>query len=174
LGGFVLIIFSGLPGTGKSALANLVGRDLRIPVLSVDPIEAAILRAGASQDFGTGLAAYLVVEALVDSQLNLGQSAIVDAVNSVEPAKEMWRRVAAKYGIPMKVIECRCSDGVVHYHRLASRRRGLEDLREPTWEQVERRRREYTPWVEPVLSVDSVEPLESNLTRALVWLGHAE
>ena len=39
-----LIVFSGLPGTGKSAVANALGRDLGLPVLSVDPIECALSR----------------------------------------------------------------------------------------------------------------------------------
>jgi predicted kinase len=38
----MLMVFSGLPGTGKSAIADEVGRRLPAPVFSVDPIEAAI------------------------------------------------------------------------------------------------------------------------------------
>ncbi|MFE3458969.1 AAA family ATPase [Nocardiopsis aegyptia] len=33
----MLIVMSGLPGTGKSALARAFGREHRVPVLSVDP-----------------------------------------------------------------------------------------------------------------------------------------
>jgi hypothetical protein len=47
-------------------------------------IESAILRAGVAPSFETGLAAYLVVEALSDAQLGWGHDAIVDAVNAVE------------------------------------------------------------------------------------------
>ena len=57
----MLIVVSGLPGTGKSALADRLGRHLPAAVLSVDPIEAAILRSGFEQTFETGLAAYEVV-----------------------------------------------------------------------------------------------------------------
>ncbi len=130
----MLIVFSGLPGTGKSELAQNIGRQLRLPVFSVDPIESAILRAGIAPGFETGLAAYLVVEGLADSQLELGQNAIVDAVNAVEPAKAMWRKVANKHRVTMKVIECFCSDERLHRERLAKRHRGLaENFREPTW-----------------------------------------
>ena len=41
-----LIIFSGLPGTGKSRLAEAVGRALAIPVFAKDWLEATLLRSG--------------------------------------------------------------------------------------------------------------------------------
>ncbi len=38
----VLVVMSGLPGAGKSSLADVLGEKLGAAVLSVDPIEAAI------------------------------------------------------------------------------------------------------------------------------------
>ena len=167
----MLVVLSGLPGTGKSELAAQLGRRLHIPVLSVDPIESAILRAGITPSFETGLAAYLVVEAIADMQLGLGHGAIVDAVNSVEPAKDLWRKLVARHGLGLRVVECVCSDEALHRARLGSRRRGLApNFREPTWPDVERRRLEYTAWNEPVLLVDSAAPLESNVERVIEWL----
>ncbi len=167
----MLIVFSGLPGTGKSELAQNIGRQLRLPVFSVDPIESAILRAGIAPGFETGLAAYLVVEGLADSQLELGQNAIVDAVNAVEPAKAMWRNLSSKHRVTMKVIECFCSDEPLHRERLEKRHRGLaENFREPTWEDVQRRRLEYTPWTESLLRIDAVDSCDSNAERVLRWL----
>lgn len=169
-----LLVLSGLPGTGKSELARRIGGRLRIPVLSVDPIESAILRAGIAPGFATGLAAYLVVEALADSQLSLGQNAIVDAVNSVEPAKDMWRKLASKHGAALKIVECCCSDEALHRERLGARRRGLAaNFREPTWEDIRERRLEYTPWAEPLLVVDAIASCDSNVDRVLAWLAPA-
>lgn len=167
----MLLVLSGLPGTGKSELAQQLGGRLRIPVLSVDPIESAILRAGIAPGFATGLAAYLVVEALADAQLSLGQDVIVDAVNAVEPAKDMWRNLATRHGAALEIIECRCSDETLHRERLETRRRGLApSFREPTWDDVQKRRLEYTPWSEPLLVVDAIASRESNVERVLAWL----
>ena len=166
----MILVFSGLPGAGKSTLAEAIGRRIGIPVLSVDPIEHAILRAGIAPGPQTGLAAYLVVEAIADAQLTLAQSTIVDAVNAVEPAKTMWRALAAKHGAPLRIVECVCSDRALHRERLEARQRGLPGFPEPTWEEVQRRQLESTAWIEPVLRIDAVESCEANVGRVLEWL----
>ena len=81
------IVMSGLPGSGKSSIAERLAEQLKLPVLSVDPIESAIIRAGIPRSFETGLAAYLVAEALASEQLKLGNSVIIDAVNAEEEGK---------------------------------------------------------------------------------------
>jgi predicted kinase len=37
-----LVVVSGAPGTGKSTIARALGADLRLPVLSLDPIKEAL------------------------------------------------------------------------------------------------------------------------------------
>jgi predicted kinase len=165
----MLIVLSGLPGTGKSAIADGIGRALRLPVVSVDPIESAILRAGIPRSFETGLAAYVVAEALADRNLAAGVGTVIDAVNSVEPARDMWRALARKHGARLRIIECTLPDRVIHEARLAERERGLA-LPEPSWEDVERRRGEWTPWPEPHLTLDALEPVEVNLATALDYV----
>jgi hypothetical protein len=49
---------------------------------------------------------------------------------------------------------------------------GLENFPEPSWEDVQRRRLEYTAWVEPILTVDAVESCEAYVNRVLGWLEH--
>jgi predicted kinase len=165
----MLIVVSGLPGTGKSTLAERIATALGAVVCSVDPIESAMLRAGLPRSFETGLAAYYVAEAVAGAQLARGGIAIIDAVSSVEYAKQMWRELAARHAAPLRVIECTCSDPVVHRARVAARDRGLA-VGEPTWTAIEERRAEYVAWREPVFSADAIEPIESNAARALAWL----
>ncbi|MDP1788707.1 MAG: AAA family ATPase, partial [Rhodoglobus sp.] len=90
----MLIVMAGLPGTGKSTIGQVVASRLGIPVVSVDLIETAILKAGIDADQPTGLAAYLVAEALTERLLSVGGSAMVDAVNAVTPAREQWVSLA--------------------------------------------------------------------------------
>jgi predicted kinase len=168
----VLIVLSGLPGTGKSTVADGIARALRLPVLSVDPLESAILRAGIAPSFKTGLAAYLVAESLADGYLASGLNPVIDAVNSVEQAREMWRALARKHHAPLRIIVCRLSDPAVHAARLASRERGLA-LAEPTGEDVERRRDEWSDWPEPHLVLDALDGIEANIAAALAYLARA-
>ena len=163
------MIVSGLPGVGKSQLADALGRDLGAAVLSVDPIEAAICRSGIPQSFETGLAAYEVVAVLAEHQLRLGHTVIADAVSSLEVAREMWRVAAARGGAALRVIEVVCSDEHLHRERLAARRRDIDGFPEPTWDDVLRRRAEWEPWRERRLVIDTA-PADENLPDALAYL----
>jgi shikimate kinase len=44
------IVLSGLPGSGKSTLAQGLSLALSMTIVSVDPIEAEMLRAGRDAD----------------------------------------------------------------------------------------------------------------------------
>ncbi|GAB2461807.1 AAA family ATPase [Conyzicola lurida] len=166
---------AGLPGTGKSAIAELVGARLLKPVVSVDPIESAILRAGIDNDQPTGLAAYLVAETLADSVLRSGHGAIVDAVNAVDPAREQWVALAARHNEPLVFIEVVCSDLALHRSRLEARERNLPHVSEPSWFAVEQSLDEYSVWSGtsgsvPRLTLDSVEPLDALVDRAIEFI----
>ena len=169
----MLIVVSGLPGTGKSALAVGIGQALGAVVLSVDPIEAALLESGIEQSFATGYAAYRVVSTLAEANLPLGQTLIVDAVSSVAEAKAWWPVLAADAGVDLAVIECICSDSRLHRSRLAGRVRGLGSFPEPSWEEVERRREEWAPWTTDHLVLDAIAPLESNVAKALAYVAES-
>lgn len=152
------------------ALAAALGRTLPAPVVSVDPIEAALWRGGVSRTEPTGLAAYLAAEAVADGVLALGQSIVVDAVNAVEPARDQWRALAARYGVPLAFIEVVCSDTALHRARLAARRRDIAGFEEPEWADVEHRRAEFEPWSTPPLTLDSTLDQDTNIARALAHL----
>ncbi|MEV7908485.1 AAA family ATPase, partial [Streptomyces anulatus] len=114
----MLIVMSGLPGAGKSSVARELGRLLPASVLSVDPVEAAMWRAGVDRGQPTGLAAYVVVEAIASDVLSLGQTVIVDAVNDAEEAREQWRALARRRSVALRYIEVTCSDTALHRRRL--------------------------------------------------------
>jgi predicted kinase len=172
----MLIAMAGLPGTGKSTIAEIIGNRLGYALLSVDPIESAIISAGIDPDQPTGLAAYLVAEAIADAALGNGQSIIVDAVNAVDPAREQWVELAEKHGEKLRFIEVVCSDTNVHRERLESRNRNLAHVPDPTWHQVEQSLDEYDDWTGPTAAVprvtlDSVRPLGELVDDALAFLG---
>jgi predicted kinase len=136
----------------------------------VDPAEAAMWRAGVSKSEPTGLAAYIVVEALAAEQIALGHDVIVDAVNAVEPARAQWRELAHRMDIDLRFIEVQCSDLDVHRRRLEVRRRRIAGFYEPSWDDVQRRREEFTAWTDDRLTLDSMDSRHDNLVTALKYL----
>lgn len=171
-----LIVMAGLPGCGKSTLADIIAARLGAAVVSVDPIESAILSAGIDDDQPTGLAAYLVAEAIAESSLQAGSTVVVDAVNAVEPARMQWRGLAERTGALLRVIEVVCSDEELHRQRLEKRERKLPHLEERTWRAVEQSVEGYEAWTGPSASmprvtVDSVLPIGENVSAALAFIG---
>ena len=165
-----LIVLSGLPGSGKSTVAEGLSRTLSIPLFSIDPIEAAMWRGGLSKD-QTGIAAYDVAIALADEHLRLGHSVIVDAVNPIEAPRAAWRNLAAKHRAEMKIIECVCADEAVHRQRIEARVRNIAGMPEVTWDRVQRRRAEYEAWTDARLTLDtSAKSAEQLITEALNYL----
>ena len=146
-----LIVLSGLPGSGKTVLAEGLSRALSVPILSIDLIEAAMWRAGLSKT-ETGAAAYEVAQALAEENLRLRHAVIVDAVNPVEAPRAAWRNLAAKYRISLKIIECVCSDETIHRQRIEAPVAGKREL---TWARLLQRRAEYEAWTDPRLVLDT-------------------
>lgn len=149
-----LITVSGLPGTGKSTIAEGLARVFEIPVLSIDPIEAAMWRSGLAPS-DTGIAAYRVTEAMAAENLKKGLSVIIDAVNPVEDAREMWRALANQHGVSLKCIEIVCSDETMHRQRVESRVRNIDGMPEISWDRVVERMAEYEPRADDRLILDS-------------------
>jgi predicted kinase len=170
-----LVVMAGLPGAGKSTIAEIIGARLGATVVSVDPIESAILRAGIDADQPTGLAAYLVAEQIAEKELESGRTVIVDAVNAAEAARLQWRDLASRTDVRLRVIEVVCSDEAVHRARLEKHKRGLPHLEEITWRAVEQSLDGYAPWTGPSsalprITIDSVESIGSNVDAALAFI----
>ena len=164
-----LICISGLPGVGKSTLAERLAQALAFPLFSVDPIESALLKSGLTRSFETGLAAYLIAETLADAHLARGLSVIIDAVNPVQEARDMWQHLAEKHHAPLHLLECVCERDL-HQARIAARSRQMYGLAEVTWEEGEQRRASYVSWTEARVVVDTAQPLEACVQQALAYI----
>jgi predicted kinase len=163
-----LIVLAGLPGAGKSTVAALVADRLGAVWLRVDTLEASMLRAGLPRSFETGLAAYIVARDVAREQLGLRHDVVIDAVNGVEEARQMWRELARECAADRYVLEVVCPDPAEHRRRVESRPAPTPPLPAPTWEEV--LQREYLPWREPTLSLDGRRPPEENLRRVRAYL----
>jgi predicted kinase len=167
-----MIVFSGLPGTGKSALAEALGRHLSIPVFAKDWLEAALIRSEmipSNPEKALGSVGYQLLTTLAERQLILGQSAILDSVASTQTIRESWYHLSQEYQAKWRVIECICSDESFQRTRLAKRERKIPGWYELSWSDVEHVKQYYLPWEGERLTLDMMNSLETNLASAIKY-----
>lgn len=167
-----LIVFSGLPGTGKSTLAETIGRELVIPVFAKDWLEAVLLQHGLQSSpngKSLGYVGYELLTTLAERQLIMEQSVIIDSVAGILTVRGSWKQLAQRYGADWLVVECVCSDDAVHRSRLNTRERNIPGWHELTWEDVEKVKRYYQSWDEEHLILDMVDPLDENISRIISY-----
>ena len=144
-----LIVFSGLPGTGKTTLARSLSLALGAVYLRLDSIEDAIRRSALAP---TDLmdAGYRATWALATDNLALGLNVVGDCVNPVAATRLGWQNAAFQGKAALIEIEVTCSDPGIHRSRVEARHAGGEG---PDWAAVLARR--YEPHTRPRIVLDT-------------------
>jgi predicted kinase len=145
----VLIVFSGLPGVGKTTIARELARVLPAVHVRVDSIEQA-LRRGGMVVHGEG---YAVAHAVAEDNLRVGHIVVADSVNPWPLTRDDWRAIAEWASVPVLEIELACSDQNEHRRRVASRAADIPGHLLPTWQQI--MERDYRAWDRPRLVIDT-------------------
>ena len=145
----MLIVLSGLPGTGKTTIARKLARELAAVYLRIDSIEQSIRGAGRPVE-GEG---YSVAYAVAEDNLRLGRIVVADCVNPWPLTRSEWRSVADRTGVPALDVEIVCSDAGEHRRRVETRAADIAGHRLPTWQEVVER--DYRPWDAERIVIDT-------------------
>ena len=161
-----LLQMAGMPGSGKSALARLIGRSTKAVVIDKDVLKTAALETGAEEEVAAGVA-YETFFGLADHLLGQGWSVVLDSPSFWETIPKRGGEIAANRHVPYFFIECVCDDEDELARRLRERTRLVsqpgEEILEDSWTT-------FTP-PEAHLRVDTTQDLERSLSLALDYLG---
>jgi predicted kinase len=161
----MLVIFGGLPGTGKSTLALRLARQCGAVYLRIDTIEKAMV--GREEASSVGERGYRVAYAVAEDNLRLGHTVVADSVNPVQITRGAWLNVAERAGVQSVEIEVICSDRVEHRRRVETR----SAIVPVTWHEVVTR--EFDPWLGEHIRIDtSGQTIDQSLATLLEMLPH--
>lgn len=147
----MLLVVSGLPGTGKSTIAKAFAARHAAVYVRVDEIENAVRRA--SPEYKIGPMGYVIAFAIARSNLALGNLVIADSVNPVPESRQGWHAVAQETNSIAFDIEVVCSDREEHRRRVEKRPADIVGHQHPTWKRVETM--DYAPWATERLIIDT-------------------
>ncbi|MFJ5333487.1 AAA family ATPase [Pectobacterium sp. CHL-2024] len=149
----MLIIFGGLPGTGKSTIARLLATRLNAVWLRIDSIEQSLIRSEKFTMSDMGPAGYLVAYAIAADNLKLGNNVIADSVNPLAITRQAWRDVASENAASALEIEIICSDKAQHKERVEHRSADIAGHVLPDWQKVVTR--QYEAWLSTDITLDT-------------------
>ncbi|UXN58756.1 AAA family ATPase [Phyllobacterium zundukense] len=161
----MLIVFGGLPGTGKTTVARALARQLKAAHIRVDTIEQA-LRSSGQLDADVGPVGYIVAYAIAEDNLSLGKTVIADSVNPLLITRDAWLSIAERAGVRAAEVEVICSDKIEHRHRVETRHSDVKGLIKPTWQEVIDRN--YDDWAGRPIVIDTAAKSVDDVVTELI------
>jgi predicted kinase len=148
----LLIAFAGLPGSGKSSVAQQLALRTGAIWLRADSIEQAIKDSGVVPG-DLNDAGYRAAQAVAQDNLRLGRDVVADCVNDWKIARDGWQAVGLRAGVEVVWVEIVCTDAAEHRRRIETRIGEVPGLQLPDWAAVIGR--DYHDWDRERLTVDT-------------------
>jgi predicted kinase len=169
----VLVLVTGLQGTGKSTVAGGVADALAAPVFAWDwfmaaltpfeSLQAALERMDAPAYRSVG---WSMLRQAARAQLRRGLAVVLDGMARDDEIAAV-RALGDELSVPTLVVLTTCEDPAVRRSRIEGRDRAIPGWYELTWEDVERSRARWVPPDDVDLVLDTMDPPEASI-RAVV------
>ncbi|MCX7816240.1 MAG: AAA family ATPase [Syntrophales bacterium] len=151
----VLVVMAGLMGTGKSVLAERIGKRIGAEVIRSDVLRKEMFSIPLTEHrldpFGEGLytediskRVYARALERALSTLSRGKSVIIDASYKRAEERKKVSKAAETMGVKCFVVECLCPEETVK-SRLESRMRTSSDASDGRWEIFEAQKKDFEP-----------------------------
>jgi predicted kinase len=163
-----LVMVTGLPGTGKSTVAEATAEALGASVLSHDWAMSSLRPYQELQDVldamepsGHRVVGWSILNALAAAQLRAGRSVVLDGVgrrSEIAACRANAQREDSRF----VMIATQCSDRALHRSRIEGRQRSIPNWYEVGWSSVER---SLEVWEQPEaadLYLDAADSWEGN------------
>ncbi len=164
----ILIMLSGLPGTGKSYLARRLVEIIPFVIIESDQVRKMLF----PQTQYTAEESYWVhrtCHALMAKLLRKGVRVIYDATNLHERHRELVYRLADREGVKLMIVKIVAPEEVVS-ERLQSRHeegRDHHDISDADWKVYKRMARRAEPIGRNYVVVDTSKELDIDITKLL-------
>jgi predicted kinase len=166
-----LVLVTGLPGTGKSTVAEATAEVLGAAVLGHDwamsglrPYQEVQDVLDAMEPSGRRVVGWSILNALAAAQLRAGRSVVLDGV-ARRSETAACRGNAQREHSRFVMIATECSDRALHRSRIEGRQRSIPNWYEVGWSSVER---SLDEWEQPEgadLHLDAADSWDANVAK---------
>ncbi|WIN00394.1 AAA family ATPase [Actinoplanes oblitus] len=165
--GAALIVFGGVPGSGKSTVSERVGAALDVPVFALDWLLGALSPFGMRHRTDIMSIGDELLTTLAYRELSAGRSAILDTTSEDPDVRARWASLASAAGAAFVPVVCACGVESLHRERVETRVRGIPGWADAgDWPNARARLAAFPPWPDALL-VDTARPLEDCVATVL-------
>ena len=171
----ILVVISGLPGTGKSHFSRQLTGRVPLAVLETDALRKALFSV-PTYNASESSRLFRLTHALIGELLDRGVPVLLDATNLVEAHRRRLYTIADQRDVELVLVRMEAPPEVVQ-ERLAGRKRSeqREDHSDADWSVYERMRRSEEPISRSHFTVDTskdVGPMVDKVVREIIrWMG---
>jgi predicted kinase len=164
----VIIMLSGLPGTGKSYLSQKLTERLPFMVVESDAVRKELFPR-PSYSTRESAAVFRAVHHRIEERLQKGLSVIFDATNLEERHRKIVYAIAGHTGARLMLVEVQAPPETVQKRLIArSLQRNVDDHSDATWEIYQKMRKTADEITRPHFNVNTagdISPIIEKIVR---------